>query len=83
MEASSEAYSEPCQTPKVEVFEQILIGLQFLNIIAISFILDVWQDSLFAFLVDSKFQKKSRFRCLTGFEFTFVVINDFRKKDSS
>ena len=55
----------------------MLIGFQLLTVIAKSFILDVWQYSEFASLVDNNLRKKPRLRCLTGFEFAFVVINNF------
>ena len=51
-----------------------------LTIIAKSFILNVWQDSEFASLVDNNLQKKPHLRCLTQSKFNFAVINDFRKK---
>ena len=56
------------------------IGFLLLTITARTFILDVWQYSEFASLVDNNPRKKPRLRCLTGFEFAFVVINDLRQK---
>ena len=48
METSSEAYTEPCQTSKMEVFAKMVNGFSFLSIFAKIFILDVWEDSEFA-----------------------------------
>ena len=48
LEAISEAYAEPCQTFKMEIFANIVNGFLFLFIFAKSAILDVWQDSEFA-----------------------------------
>ena len=56
------------------------IGFLLLTITARTFILDVWQYSEFASLVDNNPRKKPRLRCLTGFEFAFAVINDLRQK---
>ena len=39
---STEAYSDPCQTCKIEVFAEIVNGFQLLTIYAESSILDIW-----------------------------------------
>ena len=44
----SEAYSEPCQTPKIELFVKIVSGWKLLTIFAKSFILDIWRGSEYA-----------------------------------
>ena len=41
----TEAYSEPCQTSKMDVFVKTVQGFQLLTIFAKSFILDVQQVS--------------------------------------
>ena len=41
-------YSEPCQTPKIELFVKIVSGWKLLTIFAKSFILDIWQGSEYA-----------------------------------
>ena len=56
------------------------IGFLLLTITARIFILDVWQYSEFASVVYNNPRKKSRLKCLTGFEFAFVVINDLCQK---
>ena len=43
-----EAYSEPCQTPKIELFVKIVSGWKLLTIFAKSFILDIWRGSEYA-----------------------------------
>ena len=47
---SAEAYSEPCQISKVELFSKILGDFQSLTISAKSCVLDLWQDSEYAFV---------------------------------
>ena len=59
LEANSEAYSEPCQTSKIEVFAQIVNGFWFLTIFAKSPILDVWSDSEFASEASYNFAEKA------------------------
>ena len=44
----SEAYSEPSQTSKIELFEKVVNGFQPLTIFEKSSILDVWQGSEYA-----------------------------------
>ena len=66
-EDNSEAYSEPCQTSKMEVFEKITNGFSFLVIFAKSSILDVWQDSEFASKASNNSRRKLHQSCLTGF----------------
>ena len=61
MEANSEAYSEPCQTSKMEVFTKIVNGFSFLTIFAKSSILDVWQDSEFASKASYDFAEKASY----------------------
>ena len=48
LEANPEAYSEPCQTSKMELFAKIVNGFSYLNIFAKSSISDVSQNSEFA-----------------------------------
>ena len=59
MEANSEAYSEPCQISKMEVFSQIVNGFQFLTTFAKSSILDVCQDYEFASEASNDFAEKA------------------------
>ena len=66
LEANSEAYSEPCQTSKMEVFTKIVNGFSFLTIFAKSSILDVWQDSEFPCKPRKDLRKKLHLRCLAG-----------------
>ena len=66
MKVYSEAYSEPCQTPKIEVFAKI-VSFLFLTIFAKSSILYVWQDPQFASEASNDLRKKSHLRCLTGY----------------
>ena len=44
----TEAYSEPCQTSKIESFAKIVNGFMPLTIFAKRSILDVWQGSEYA-----------------------------------
>ena len=44
----TEEYSEPCQTPEMETFVKIVDRLKPLIAFAINSILDVWQDSEYA-----------------------------------
>ena len=78
MEANSEAYSEPCQTSKMEVFTKIVNGFSFLTIFAKSSILDVWQDSEFASEANNDLRKKLILAVWQGFQINFW-INYFRK----
>ena len=67
MEANSEAYSEPCQTTKIEVFAKKVNSFSFFTIFAKSSILDVEQDSEFASEASNDLHKKLFLSCLTGF----------------
>ena len=78
LQTNSEAYSEPCQTSKMEVFAKIMNGFSFLTIFAKSCILDVWQDSEFVSEASKDLQKKLHLICLTGF-WAHLCINYFRK----
>ena len=42
---STEAYSERCQTSRIELLEKIVIGWKSLTVFVKEFILDVWQSS--------------------------------------
>ena len=55
----SEAYSQPCQTPKAELFAQIVNGF-WLTVSTKSSILDVWQDPEFASKASYDFAEKAR-----------------------
>ena len=44
----SEAYSEPCQTSKMERFEKIVNSFHLLTVFAKRFIVDVWQSFKYA-----------------------------------
>ena len=44
----SEAYSEPCQKPKMELFVKKVNGIKTLNVFEKSSILDVWQGFEYA-----------------------------------
>ena len=48
-----------------------------------SSITEVSQDTKFGSVAGNKLQESSVSDAWQGFEFTFVIINDFRKKDSS
>ena len=74
MEANSEAYSEPCQTSKMEVFGKIVNGFSFLIIFGKSSILDVFQDSEFASEASHDLWNMPHPKCLTGF-WTHLCIN--------
>ena len=78
LEASSEAYSEPCQRSKIEVFAKIVKGFSFLTIFAKSSILDVCQDSELASEASNDLRKKLHLSCLTRFRI-HLCINYFRK----
>ena len=65
LNTNSEAYSEPCQTSKMEIFAKIVNG--FWLFFAKNFILDVWKDSEFASEASNDLRKKFHLRCLTGF----------------
>ena len=65
MEPNSEAYSEPCQTSKMEVFAKIVNGFSFLTIFLKLSILDVWQDSEFASEATYDLREKLHLKCLT------------------
>ena len=45
---SAEAYSEPYQTSKIELFSKIVDSFHLLTIFSKSFILDAWQVSEYA-----------------------------------
>ena len=68
MEASSEAYSEPCQTSKMEVFAKIVNSFSFFTIFAKFSILDIWQDSEFVS------EASNDLRISAVFEFNIVLI---------
>ena len=74
MEASSEAYLEPCQTFKMEFFAKIVSGFSFFILFAKSFIIDVWQDSEFASEASNDLRKKLHVSCLIGFLIDLVLI---------
>ena len=78
MEVNSEAYSEPCQTSKMEVFTKIVNGLSFLTIFTKSSILDVLQDSEFGSEPSNDLRKKLRLSCLAG-SCIHLCIDCFRK----
>ena len=61
-----EAYSEPCQTSKMEAFTKIVNGFSVLTISAKSFTLDVLQDSEFASEPSNDLRKNLHLRCLAG-----------------
>ena len=42
---ATEAYSDPCQTSKMELLVKIFNGIQLLTVFAKSSFLDVWQGS--------------------------------------
>ena len=73
-----EAYSEPCQTSKIEVFAKTVNRLSFLTIFAKSSILDAWQDSEFASEANNDLRKKLILAVWQGFQINFW-INYFRK----
>ena len=56
LEANPEAYLEPCQTSKMELFTKIVNGFSYLNIFAKSSISDVSQNSEFASEVSNDLQ---------------------------
>ena len=64
LEGFSEAYSEPCQTSKMEVFTKIVSSFLLLTIFTKSSILDVWQDFEQASSPSNDLQKKLHLRCL-------------------
>ena len=66
MEANSEAYSELCQTSKMEVFTKIVNGFLFLTTFTNSSIFDVRQDSEFASEPSNDLRRKLHPRCLAG-----------------
>ena len=74
LDARSEAYSEPFQTSKIQVFTNIVIGFSLLTIFAKSSILDVWQDSEFTSETSNNLPKKLRISCLTGFWIHLLII---------
>ena len=51
----SEAYSEHCQTFKIERFEKIVEDFELLTIFAKRSILDVWQGSEYASAAETHF----------------------------
>ena len=67
LEANLEAYSEPSQTSKLEVFAKIVNGFSFLTIFAKSSIVDIWKDSEFASEASIDLRKKLHVSCVTGF----------------
>ena len=64
LEGFSEAYSERCQTSKMEVFTKIVSSFLLLTIFTKSSILDVWQDFEQASSPSNDLQKKLHLRCL-------------------
>ena len=74
LDARSEAYSEPFQSSKIQVFTNIVIGFSLLTIFAKSSILDVWQDSEFTSETSNNLPKKLRISCLTGFWIHLLII---------
>ena len=67
MEASPDAFSDPCHTSKMEVFAKIENSFSFLTIFAKGSILDVWQDSVLASEASNNLRKKLHLSCLTEF----------------
>ena len=78
LEANSEAYSEPCQVSKMEVFGKILNGFSCSTIFAKSFIFDVCRDFEFTSESSNDLSKKFHLRCLTEF-WNQLCINYLRK----
>ena len=78
LEANSEAYSEPCQTSKMEGFTKIVNGFSVLTISAKCFTLDVLQDSEFTSEPSNDLRKNLHLRCLAG-SWIPLFINYFRK----
>ena len=78
LEGNSEAYSEPCQTSKTEVFTKIVNAFSFFTNFAKSSILGVWQDSEFPRKPGKDLREKLHFRCLAG-SWTHLCINYFHK----
>ena len=78
LEANSEAYSEPCQTSKMETFKKIVNGFSVLTIFAKSFSLDVLQDSELASELSNDLRENLHLRCLAG-SWIPLFINYFRK----
>ena len=78
MVANSEAYLEPCQTFKLEVFAKIVNGFSFLSIFGKSSIFYVWQDSEFASTTSNDLPKKLHLTCLTE-SWIDLCINYFCK----
>ena len=64
---NSEAYSEPCQTSKVEIFAKIVNGFCQLTIFSKRSILDVWQGSEYA--------SGMSLRVTTGYEKAENIVN--------
>ena len=62
----TQAYSEPCQTPKMETFVKIVDSLKPLIAFAINSILDVWQDSEYASVLQAQ----------TDFTFNMLKVNN-------
>ena len=79
LEANSEAYSEPCQTSKMEVFTKIGNDFSFLTIFVKSSILDIHQDSEFPSEPSKDLQKNLHLRCLAGWCWIHLCINYFCK----
>ena len=59
LEVNSEAYSEPFQTSKMEVFAQLVNGIWLLTIFAKRPILNVWQHCKFASEASNNFAEKA------------------------
>ena len=78
LKANLEAYSEPCQTSKMEISAKIVNSFLFFTSFAKSSILDVEQDSEFVSEASNDLHKKLFLSCLTGF-WIYLSINYFRK----
>ena len=88
LEASSEAYSEQCQTSKMEVFAKIVNGFSLFTVLCKKLHLRCWQDSEFASEASNDLWKKLHLSCLTGFLIVFnfnyfckIILYFFTKFD--
>ena len=66
LEAYSEAYSGPCQTYEMEVFERIVNGFSLLTVLAESYVFGYFSDSEFPSEPWKDLRKKLYPRCLVG-----------------
>ena len=74
MKANSEAYSEPYQASKNDIYAKIVNGFLFLSIFPKCSVIDVWQDSVFTSEASNDLRKKLPFRCFAGFRTHLCII---------